>query len=274
MPTARPSNPDHSINEVAFVLNFSQPLSENNLLSLKQLEDQLKDTLPKMDLQEGAGIQIMPDGKMVPQKSKLLSLAFRHFNNKDEFDLALRAEGNLIAVNCLDYEDGWKQIWPKVHDFLKAAASKLISTENPIDSLALQYIDRFIYEGQIESYKTSTIFDTDSVYLNKKVSNTGPFWHIHQGWFEIKKDLSSRILNRLNITATLADKEHHTTIDHSGTIQFKKKIVNYKTLFDESINGSIAIDYYFNLLHDENKHILQNLLNEDRIADIKLTQNL
>jgi len=274
MPTVRPAKPDHSINEVAFVLNFSQPLSENNLSSLKQLEDQLKDALPKMDLHEGAGIQIMPDGQMVPQASKLLSIAFRHFNNKGDFDWALRAEGNLIAVNCLDYKDGWKQIWPKVHEFLKTAAHKLISTENPIESLALQYIDRFIYEGQIEWYKTSTIFDVDSVYLNKKVSTAGPFWHIHQGWFDNKKDLSSRILNRLNITATLADKEHHTTIDHCGTIQFKKKIVNYKTLFDDSINGNIAIDYYFNLLHDENKQVLRKLLNEDRIADIKLTQNL
>ncbi len=270
MPTVRSVKPDHSINEVAFVLTFLQPISEENLLSIKQLESKVHDRLPSMSLTEARGIEVEPDGKMVPQQSKLQSVAFAHLDNKNELDWKLRVEANYIAVNCLDYSGGWKSIWPKVHALLKMASHNLISTDNPIDSLTLVYIDRFIYEGQINGYKTSTIFNDDSDYLNKKVANAGPFWHIHQGWFDNIKDLSIRVLNKLNITAALADNEHHTTIDHSATIQFKKKIKNHKTLFDELIKEKITIDYYFNLLHDENKRLLQSLLNEDRITDIKL----
>ncbi len=272
MLTVRPVKPEHSINEVVFVLNFSQPLSENNLQLLKQLEDLLKDALPKIEAQEAAGVRINPNGQIEPQPSRLMSLTFKHPTaNKGEFDWALRAEGSFIAVNCLDYTGGWNNIWPKAHDFLRLAADKLISTDNSIDSIALQYIDRFIYEGQTDSYKTSIIFNDESVYLNKKVTKAGAFWHIHQGWFDYVKELPVRILNRLNITAAMADKEHHTTIDHSATIQFKKKITNHKTLFDETIKEKIAIDYYFDMLHKENKNILRELLNQDRIEDIKLT---
>lgn len=271
MPTARPVKPDHSISEVAFVLHFSQPLSEKQLQSLTQLEDVLKDELPKMDLQQGTGIKISSNGQIESQPSRLLSLAFKRFNNEGELEWTLRAEGNFIAVNCMNYSGGWKNIWPKVRRYLEFAAPKLISTESPLESLALQYIDRFIFEGQIEWYKTSTIFNDQSEYLTRKATKAGPFWHVHQGWFYFIKEFPSRILNKLNITAAMADKEHHTTIDHSATIQFKKKVTNYKSLFDESIKGKAAIDYYFDFLHEENKQVLRDLLNDDRIDDIKLT---
>jgi len=130
-----------------------------------------------LEQNEGAGFQIKPDGQIEAQLSRLLSLAFKNFNIKGEFDWALRAEGNFIAINCLDYSGGWKEIWPKVQNFLNLTVNKLISTENPLESIALQYIDRFIYEGQIEWYKTSTIFNNESPYLNKKVTGSGPLWN-------------------------------------------------------------------------------------------------
>lgn len=270
MSKIRPIKPNHSINEVVFVVTFSQPLSEKNLQMLLQLEDILKEKLPKMDSHQGAEIRVNSKGQIEPQVSKLSSLTFKRLNIKNELEWLLRIEGNFIAVNCLDY-DRWKNIWPMAHEYLKLASQKLISPENPIETLALQYIDRFIFDDQVELYKTSTIFDNESEYLNKKVTKAGPFWHIHQGWFDNTKEFNLRILNRLNITAAMADKEHHTTIDHSATILFKKKITNHKTLFEKSNKGKIAIDYYFDLLHIDNKRVLKDLLNNERLDDIKLT---
>lgn len=270
MSPVRPVKPDHSINEVVFVLTFSKSLSDENFNALTQLEDFLKDDLPKMELQQGAGIRFnSANQQMEPLPPKTLALSFKHYTD-DTFDWALRAEGNFIAINCLDYSEGWKNIWPKVHRYLNHTTQKLVNTELSIESLSLQYIDRFIYEGQMDCYETSTIFDEKSEYLNSKVTKVGPYWHIHQGWFVSIKELSSRILNILNITATIADKEHHTTIDHSATVQFKQKITNHKTLFKETIQGETTVDYYFNLLHDENKKILSELLNKERIEDIHL----
>lgn len=269
----RPVKPDHSINEVVFVLTFSQQLSEKNLQSLVQLKEAFKNELPKMESQQGIGFSFSPNGNIEPQPSRLSSVAFKQFNQRGEFDWALRAEGNILAVNCLDYSGGWKNIWPKAHNYLKIAAQKIINPDNAIESLTLQYIDRFIYEGQIDWYKTSIIFNDGSEYLNKKVTKAGPFWHIHQGWFDSIREpvLPIRILNRLNIMAALADKEHYTTIDHSATVQFRKKITNPKSLFDDSIKEITAIDYYFGILHDSNKQVLLDLLNDDRIDDINLT---
>jgi len=270
MSPVRPVKPDHSINEVVFVLTFSKPLTEENFNALTQLEAFFKNDLPKMELQQGAGFRFNTELKeMEPLPSKPIALSFKHYVD-DTFDWALRAEGNFIAVNCLNYNEGWKNIWPKVHRYLNHATQRLVNNELSIEGLSLQYIDRFIYEGQMDCYKTSTVFDEQSEYLNKKITKVGPYWHIHQGWFDGIKELSVRILNILNITAALADKEHHTTIDHSATVQLRQKITNHKTLFEDTIQGKIAIDYYFNLLHDENKKVLSDLLNEERIEDINL----
>jgi len=272
MSPVRPVKPNHSINEVVFVLHFSKSLSESDLQSLVQLEDQFKDELPKMEEKKGSGFSFSTENQQMEMlPSMLMSVAFKRMNDKNEFDWALRAERNFIAVNYLNYGNGWKEIWPKVKDYLTHAAQKLINTELSVESLALQYIDRFIYEGQIDCYEASTVFDEQSEYLNKKVTTVGPYWHIHQGWFETIKELPVRILNILNITAAMADKEHHTTIDHSATIQFKQKITNHKTLFEDIIKGKTTIDYYFDLLHEENKQVLRELLNKERIDDIKLT---
>lgn len=270
MSPVRPFKPNHSINEVAFVMNFSRPFTEKELESLTELEDLLKDDLPKMELHKGAEFRISPEGTMEALSPKLAALSFKHYSEKDTFDWALRAEGNIIAVNCLDYSNGWKEIWPKVHNYLNHAARKLVSTELSVESLALQYIDRFIYEGQLDCYEASTIFDNQSDYLNKKVTKVGPYWHIHQGWFDTIKGLPTRLLNVLNITAAMADKEHHTTIDHSATIQFKQQLTNHKSLFEDTIKGTTTINYYFDLLHEENKQVLRGLLNSDRINEINL----
>ena len=102
MSPVRSVKPDHSINEVVFVLNFSKPFSEKEFESLAQLEGLLKDDLPKMEMQKGGGFRLSPDGQIETLSPKLLSLSFKHNNEKDTFDWALRAERNFIAVNCLE----------------------------------------------------------------------------------------------------------------------------------------------------------------------------
>ena len=165
MLNVRPVKPEHAINEVVFVLIFTQTLTEQSLYSLKQLEEQLQGKSFKMETREGSGVQIDSSGKIEAQPARLLSITFKHFTNKQQFDWALRAQENFLAINCLDYDGGWNKIWPQAHNLLKIAADKLVNTEQSIESLSLQYIDRFIYEGEIKSYKTSTILNDKSDYF-------------------------------------------------------------------------------------------------------------
>ncbi len=270
--SVRPFTPDHSIHEVAFVINFANPIAENVLVNFKGLSDKFISDLPKIDEQRASGFIINPREKIVSQEldEKLVSLSFKSFNSKGKATWNLRGEASILAVNCLDYSR-WDDVWSRVFQYLAIAIPVFVSPENPIVSLALQYIDKFIYEGNPDSYKISTIFDTKSGYLNKQVNDSGPFWHLHQGWFVNRSDVpTTRILNQLNITAALVDKEHFTTIDHNSVLQFKTHISSSKYLLEREISGKKAIDFYFNHLHAENKEILSKLLNEKRIKEIKL----
>ena len=262
----RPVKPEHSIKEVVFVLKLSKQLSVESLQVLKQLEDSIKSELPIMEPQEATSFVVKPGNQISVQPPRLASLAFKNSTeNNGQFDWMLRAESDFIAVNCLNYTR-WKEVWPKARNYLSLASNKLASTENPIVSIALQYLDQFIYEEKKE-FKTSIVFNDDSDFLSGIVSKAGPLWHTYQGWFGNKNE--QPILHSLNITAAMAGKEHHTTIDHRGTIQFKNKTTNHKTLFNE-IKNKTAADHYFDLLHEENKQILKDLLNKERIKDIKL----
>jgi uncharacterized protein (TIGR04255 family) len=273
MPSSvRPFTPNHSIHEVAFVINFEKPLSESILKKLKEVGNQFSEELPKVEEQQAMGFSFSSENKKVePAPSKFAALAFKKIDGKGDLKWALRAEANFLAVNCLDYSGGWSEVWPKVKRYLSAMIPVVVSTENPVITLTLQYIDKFIYEGTPDSYQSSTIFDTNSKYLSEQVTKSGPYWHLHQGWFiELSVVPQSRFLNRLNLTAAMADQEHLTTIDHSVIVQFKNSLSNAKSLFEREIGDELAIDYYYNKLHIENKSVLKLLLNEERIKEIKL----
>lgn len=273
-PSVRPFTSNHSIHEVAFVINFARPLSESDLNRLKETGHQFESELPKVEEQQAVGfrVNVNPEENKVEQApTKLASLAFKSFDAKGELKWALRADANFLAVNCLDYSGGWSKVWPKVKRYLSAIIPVLVTSENPIISLTLQYIDKFIYEGNPETYQASTIFDISSKYLSKQVTESGPYWHLHQGWFvDLSVVPQSRILNQLNMTAAMSDQEHYTTIDHSIIVQFKNPLSNAKSLFEREISGTPGIDYYYNKLHIENKDVLRKLLNEERIREIKL----
>jgi uncharacterized protein (TIGR04255 family) len=272
VPSVRPFTPNHSINEVAFVISFAQVLSEDNLRRLKELEPQYTNDLPKVEEIQASGFQISSEnGQMEPLPNRLASVSFKKFNDKGELKWALRAEQNILVVNCLDYSGGWKDVWPRVLSYLSIAIPTIISAENSIVSLGLQYIDKFIYEGDFDLYQSDAIFNLDSIYLNAQINASGPLWHLNQGWFsEVPSLPLIRTLNKLNITAALADKEHITTIEHNANMQFRNPFSNKKSLFDDKIAGDIAFKYYFDHLHLANKKVLSQLLNDERIKDIKL----
>lgn len=265
----RPINSNHSIDEVVFVFLFSRPFSEENIQYLIDIEEKITNGKLKKEIHQGTEVKVGPQGEIKAQPVKVKSLHFKGVDESNNLEWLIRVESKFISINCLNYSR-WENIWEKAFDYFKILTPHLISTDNPIESVSLQYLDRFVYNGKIENYKTTNIFNEGTDYLNRKIAEVGPFWHLHQGWFNKNIKIGSRILNRLNITAAMADKEHHTTVDHNATIQFDPKITNFKTLFEDVTDEKLNVVYFFESLHLENKVILRNLLNETMKKEINL----
>lgn len=260
MASIRPLHSDHSINEVVFVIQFANPLSELAIEKISQLAPVLKNELPVMEVVQGIQVQINPFEGSVPKilHTKPNGVIFRRFGADGKNELMLRAENNFISVNCFTYTR-WSEVWGRVRNLLEKVAAPIMSPENPVSAIILQYIDQFIFKGDKNDYSFTEIFNPDSSYVTKKSSEVGPLWHIHQGWFEFDLIPSAgRCLSVLNINSAIADKEHVTTIDSNCMAQYPDAIANPKTIF--SGDEQLGIDVVFNNLHAHNKRILKDLL--------------
>lgn len=270
MVNTRPINASHSISEVVFVLQFAQDLSDSTISQLTALEEKLKPELPKMEVMKAIGFEIKDDQVIAPSgpQEKLAGVRFSKYSEAAELLWTIRAERNFISVNCLDYER-WMPVWERAYSYLAIVAPKLISPENPLTSIALQYVDKFVYEGEKDDYSYTDLFEAESGYLSRNVVNAGPFWHSHQGWFDNYTD-TSRTLNRLNINVARADKDHLTTIDHQLVTQFIEPISNPSILFDSQAGQSAMVEGVFTTMHEANKNVLRGLLNAVILKKISL----
>jgi len=269
----KPINSTHSISEVVFVLQFTKYFGDSDYEKLISFEDKLKDQFSKMEKLKGVGFKLDDDGikEQSITTARLMGLKFSEIAGDGSQIKMIRAEKRSIIINCYKYSR-WSEVWRNIRGLLEMFTEQLISPQNPINSLALTYQDQFLLESS-NNYDIFDVFNPDTQYLNKKVLTSGPYWHLHQGWFDTEAFSNSSILNILNINAASADKEHKTTIEHRGITKQTKPFTNVKTLFEKSDESKQArIDNYFELLHDKNKELLNDLLSNYMTDTIELNK--
>lgn len=272
MSTLRPVHTEHSVLEVAFVLHFSRPFSEDAISNITQLRETLQNELPKLDKIIGLGVRFQAGGQDpfgTPPEQKLVGVSFKHFVDNGAFDWNLRVEDQMAAVNCLAYTR-WSETWEQAKRYLDLVSRLLIAPENPVVSISLEYVDRFLFGGAQEDFPFVEIFKTDSLFLTAHTRNSGGLWHVNQGWFENDVPEAKRALNILNITAGHSEGEHQTTVHHNCTMQFGKPLTSHKMLFANDESGQQKVERIFTWLHSKNKEILNALLSDDMLVRIGL----
>lgn len=273
MTKVKPIHPEHSVVEVAFALQFSSRLDEAQLRSVSEMEGRLKDFLPKKEEATAIDFEIRNNEISPSRHSQTLAeVKFSHYASDGTADWLMRVNRNLITVSCFAYER-WHTVWPEAKRLLSMVGSALVSPTTPIGAISLQYIDRFLYLGDQRDYSAGELFNLSSPYLTPKSLEAGPYWHIHQGWFDATPhtltERESRLLNRLNINAAAAEGEHQTTIDHFMSWQFRDAVSKRSAIFEDPeqlLEKSMAH------LHDNNKATLRRLLSDDVLAQIGLAE--
>lgn len=269
--TPRPVNQDHSINEVVFALQFAEDLSEDQLQTLRERG---VEGLPKIEAKRGYAFEIRDEEIPTPSKApELAEVLFSHYQSNGISDWRLRITRHFVSLSCFTYTR-WHEVWPEALRTLRSIADTLITPQTPLKVIGLQYVDQFIYEGGGDDYRPDDIFRTESPYLTTKAIESGPLWHVHQGWFckpysetgyQLLKD--GRLLNRLNINATQLEAYHQTSISHQMAFEFKSGVPKVDAVFDDDPSiVTVLMDY----LHKDNKEVLQNLLSQSIQDQISL----
>jgi len=269
----KPVNKTHSIAEVAFVFQFASDFIDADINRVMSLKHILKDQLPNMEPIQAIGIQLQGGSVNPPNflPAKLMGVSFSCFGKDGSVEKLLKIEKNMVVVNVMTYTR-WSAVWDEVRNYLQLVAEKISGPENQVVTIGLTYIDRFVYEGKAMEYRCTDVFNEASEFLTSRAFKAGPYWHVHQGWFE-PSEVAPRCLNILNINSADAGNEHHTTIEHRGVFQFLDPISNIKSMFfggDDESSKESKIDQFFTKLHENNKEVLLKTLSKEMIKEIQL----
>ena len=255
----KPVKGKHAIEVAVFTVTLQNGLSKHSVDALMTLKESLKEQYPVFNPVNKIEVRLEKD--LV--KKEIHTVCGVNLQQQDEHGKvlwALHASDNSIAVSCFDY-DRWGQISARALPNLLFVMSVIADDQNPITTIGLQYVDRFV--GQADTYKLNQVFNTKSRFFSKQTAQSGPLWHIYQGWFQEIEGYEGKHLNVLNLSTNDTQLGLITTIDHTSRVHFLPFIpVTH-------ITEKFILPVY-QLLHDCNKGILIDLLNAKQRKNIKL----
>jgi len=269
-----PNNKNNAISEVAFVISLGGQPEESQIQAFTdKYTIEWGEDLPIKEEVRGQRIQMGPDMSAGPQllESQLDGARFRTLQRDGTLDWQVGIEDTLVKVNCGSYSR-WDNVWPTALSYLKQVSAAFISPATPVVSFGLQYIDEFIWTGDIGAYDASEVFDSASEFFLSHMNREGHLWHLHQGWF-VSNNLPEpgRRLERLHIDALEQGpvKRFPTKIDTMLRHDLAEARGSFAEVFN-SIEGNILVERIFISLHQRNKEILKSLLTTEMAKRIGL----
>jgi len=261
----RPCNEAHAIQEVIFVLLFSRNFKKQEVSALEAAHDLWRDDLPRFRKPHMFAVHF---GNEPPTQEPIAGCMFDKYKPDGSLAWRLQANEDSLVVNCLDYTR-WNDVWGSAKRFLDSATKALEAEGLFIRSVGLQYIDLFLWDGDANDYDSSELLKADSDFIPASIRNKGPFWHLHQGWFqECDEPLTGRLLERMHLDSAddTAKGELFVRCDNTLRIDLFTPI-DPNEFFDQQDGFS---DSVYDFLHEKNKHVMRNYLNEETVKNIRL----
>lgn len=249
----RPISDKHAIEVAAFVISFERPFSSTVIDALMTLKDTMCDDYPAFSTSNVIKMRLDSKGPEPTQDAVVAGVVLKKLNQAGRPSWSLRADSNSIVVSCSDYQT-WKKTSPKALADLTTVASVAADDQNPLAVVAFQVVDRFVGPSQ-SGYKLNQVFNTRSKFFTKQTIESGPLWHVHQGWFQEQEFFEGKLLNVLNLSTNEVPEGIITTIDHTARLQ----LIPAKPAIDATNKDFLRS--IFDTLHGNNKDIVTDLLN-------------
>ena len=173
-----PIHSAHSIEQVAFVIQFDQEFNDQTLIKLRLAAEQFKDDLPGVtEIQSigfAFGIQIAPT-----QQSQVAGLVRKSVGRDGALECELRMDKTGITFVTTRYTR-WNSAWEQVNKYLEVLLPIYLEKANLL-AIGLNYVDKFAWEGDANKCNPALLLQKDSKYVCKHIFETKEFWHSHTG---------------------------------------------------------------------------------------------
>lgn len=268
MAEAKPFAVHNALEAVGFIVQLKNHFSAQDVEALFSLKERLAEELPSFEKMTTHMLGVV--GNSLPQQeSRDSGVILQSFKSNGRQDWVLRAMHNQILVTCSDYTR-WVDVSAKAIRLIYTVMQSIRAEVNPVQLVAMQFLDKFLYDGVPDNYNTEDIFRSDTEYLTPFSRQAGNQWHVYQGWFVDESETvalgKGRVLNGLNIaTSILPDRNLTTTIEH---------LVQFASESEEGIFFTSAdkLNTHFTFLHEQNKYILLRTLSDKQLQKIGLSK--
>lgn len=263
----KPIGERHAIEEVVFLIAFSRAFSAIEIGRVVEKHELWKSELPKLTrpqiIQLAFGPENEPD---VGPPPPVAPAAFQSFKRDGSIDWQFKVEDNLLSVNCLTYSR-WDAVSRQARSLLDKVLPIVLDQSNRASSVGLQYIDTFLWGGDLEAYKADELFNKKSGFFPEKFRPVGPYWHFHQGEYDyLDQTPPKRILERVHLDAVMADNIPNVRIDTMLRSDFAGGADATAKTFKNEIFEE------FEALHVRNKAVLATVISEELQDQISLNR--
>jgi hypothetical protein len=257
-----PLHDAHSIEQVVFVVQFDRMIDDATFQSISDFSKKYDTIFPSRTLIQqvsfafGQGIPI-PNA---PNSSN--GFVFKIFAADGSIQTEFKIERTGITYRTTNYTR-WNLIWSQVKEYFDELIPMFIEQAR-IVNLSLNYVDKFLWSGDIKNFNPSLLLNAESQYLCRHIFNTPDFWHSHTGAF-IRSDEETKRLMNVNV-------DYVDEINNRGEV---RKVISILSVITDNLDQpgytssnytkdtvSDFINMHLQSMHEYGKVILSDLIIE------------
>jgi uncharacterized protein (TIGR04255 family) len=243
----------HAIENTLFVLEWNEPLSADAIASVNKLAGKFRALgLGEVTPTSLFAVKIEADGAhQVNNSSGLGGVSFSMKPPMAGLSRNVTVNRTSCVVAIPDYTR-WEQVFRDVETYLDIVLEQ-IAPMRPLSSIALQYVDVFVWRDDPKELKFEDVF-MRGVYLPEKVFEQKGMWHAHQGEMNEFADPPHARLDNINVD--VQDVNGERTIRITGA----HKVILKSPLWQANKKNKEVLESILTELHKVNKDTLKGLL--------------
>jgi uncharacterized protein (TIGR04255 family) len=258
----------NSIVEAAFSLQFAQPLAPSIAVKFDVLKSEFISDFPSFEKLQIFQLTIgnQQAGAMIPATSQTTA-GFNASKIKGDGkpSRVFRTVDPNLSMHLLEYDHWAEAKATALRSFDRCLKIiNLPSAQNPIIAVHLTFIDRFTFDGMVDSASAAELIKSDTPYAAPKIQNVGNTWHSNSSWSESLAG-GQKALHQLNVQGAV-EGSAFVVVNHSMQCRLPPPFVTALEGSDSSKKS--ALETLFDAQHDANAAVLKNLLNDKMLADI------
>jgi uncharacterized protein (TIGR04255 family) len=270
-PRFEPVHDAHAIEQVLFGVQLRQPTDKAVVTAAtKVVIEQFGEDFPGRSDTQSVVFQIASSVETSgSRRSEGKSFSRTRPNGAAEHEL--RFDQTSVAFMTTAYTR-WQAVWAQASKYFAAVLPFYLSS-GQIGSIALNYVDKFVWKGDPRLCRASKLFRAGSRYLCPHVFDTPDLWHSHTGAFLFVENHTKRLIN-VNadcLDVTLPDEvvERAVTI----TTLFTDNLLpsEYDTFGITAANAHDFVGVRMRELHVASKKMFGDIVSDEIRARIALT---